>query len=122
MRAYGDGTTYVADWGQPSEPKPYETAACNRPPEFATSTYSFTVFENATTTDSVGTVSAIDPDSDTVSYAITGGNATGKFEMSTSTGDITVAGALDHETAPSYTLTVEARDDGDGVETATVGI
>ena len=80
------------------------------------------VAENATTTDSVGTVSTTDPDLDPVSYAITGGNGAGKFKMSTSTGEITVAGALDHGTAPSYTLTVEARDDGDGVATTTVGI
>ena len=122
VRAYGDGTTYVADWGQPSEPDPYTTEACNRPPEFTTSTYLFMVAEDATTTDSVGTVLATDPDSDPVSHSITTGNAAGKFEMSTSTGAITVAGALDHETVPSYTLTVEAGDGRGGVATTTVRI
>ena len=122
VRAYGDGTTYVADWGGPSQPEPYTTEACNRAPEFATPTYAFTVAENAGTTDAVGTVSATDPDSDPVSYAITGGNAAGKFAIGMGTGAITVAGGLDHETAPSYTLTVEARDDRDGVATTTVEI
>ena len=122
VRAYGDGTTYVADWGTPSEPEPYTTEACNRAPEFATSTYSFMVAEDATTTDPVGTVLATDPDADPVSYAITGGNAAGTFKMSTSTGAITVAGALDHETVPSYTLTVEASDGRGGTDTTTVEI
>ena len=122
VRAYGDGTTYVADWGQPSQPEPYTTEACNRPPEFTMSTFSFTVAEDATTTDPVGTVSATDPDSDPVSYAITSGNAAGLFAIATSTGAITVAGALDHETVPTYTLTVEASDGRGGAATATVQI
>ena len=122
VRSYGDAATYAAGWSVESGLESVTTESCNRAPEFATSTYSFMVAEDAAATDTVGTVSAIDPDSDPVSYAITGGNASGKFEMSTSTGAITVAGALDHETAPMYTLTVEARDDGDGVGTATVEI
>ena len=122
VRAYGDGTTYVADWGSPSEPGQYTTDACNRAPEFATSTYSFMVAEDATTTDPVGTVLATDPDADPVSYAITGGNAAGTFDMSTSTGAITVAGALDHEAVPSYTLTVEASDGRGGSDTTTVEV
>ena len=122
VRAYGDGTTYVADWGEPSEPEPYETAACNRAPEFTTSTYSFMVAETATTTDAVGTVSATDRDSDPVSYAITAGNSTRKFAIATSAGAITVAGGLDHETVPSYTLTVEASDNRGGSATTTVEI
>ena len=120
--AYGDGTTYVAGWGEPSEPGQYMTDACNRAPGFATSTYSFTVAEDATTTDPVGTVLATDRDDDPVSYAITGGNAAGKFDVSTSTGAITVAGELDHETVPSYTLTVEASDGRGGTDTTTVAI
>ena len=122
VRAYGDGTVYAAVWGAPSGPADHTTSACNRASEFATSTYMFTVAENATTTDPVGTVFATDPDSDPVSHAITSGNAGGRFAIATSTGDITVAGALDHEGVPSYTLVVEARDDRDGVATTTVEI
>ena len=122
VRAYGDGTTYVADWSEPSEAEPYTTEACNRAPEFATSTYSFTVAEDATTTEPVGTVFAADPDDDPVSYEITGGNAAGKFKVSTSTGTIIVAGALDHEAVPSYTLAVEASDGRGGRDTTTVEI
>ncbi len=122
VRAYGDGTVYAAVWGEPSEPESHTTEACNRAPVFATSTYMFMVAENATTTDLVGTVSATDPDSDPVSYAITSGNSAGRFAIATSTGDITVAGELDHEGVPSYTLVVEARDGRAGVATTTVEI
>ena len=67
-------------------------------------------------------MSATDPGSDPVSHTITSGNSAGKFAIASSTGDITVAGKLDHEGAPSYTLVVEARDDRDGVATTTVEI
>ena len=122
VRAYGDGTTYVADWGQPSEPEPYTTEACNRAPTFQPSSHTLTIPENAGTSTSVGTISATDPDGDTVTYSITAGNDDGKFAIATTTGAITVAGALDHETAPSYTLTVEASDGRGGAATATVRI
>ena len=122
VRAYGDGTTYVADWGMESDPDSVETEECNLSPEFATSTYSFMVAESAAVSTSVGTVTATDPDSDPVSHAITSGDSAGKFAIATDTGDITVAGALDHESVPSYTLVVEARDDREGVATATVAI
>ena len=71
----------------------------------------------------VGTVSATDPDDDDeVSYAITAGDGDGKFTIGEETGEITVAAALDHETADEYTLTVEA-DDGNGkTDTATVTV
>ncbi len=122
VRAYGDGTVYAAVWGAPSEPADHTTSACNRAPEFATSTYTFMVAEDATTTDLVGRVSATDPDSDPVSHAITSGNSAGRFAIAISTGDVTVAGELDHESVPSYTLIVEARDDRAGVATTTVEI
>ena len=57
-----------------------------------------------------------------MSYAVTDGNGDGKFAVNASAGSITVAGALDHETAPSHTLTVEASDGNDGMATTTVMI
>ncbi len=58
-----------------------------------------------------------------MTYSITLGNDDGKFTMNGSTGEITVAGTLDMETTPTYTLTVQA-DDGTGAatDTATVEI
>ena len=120
VRSFGDATTYAAGWSEGSGVQSVVTASCNRAPEFATSTYTFMVAEDATTTDLVGTVSATDPDSDPVSHAITSGNSAGRFAIATSTGDVTVAGELDHESVPSYTLVVEARDDREGVATTTV--
>ena len=97
VRSFGDATTYAAGWSEGSGVESVVTASCNRAPVFATSTHTFMVAENATTTDPVGTVSATDADSDPVSHAITSGNSAGKFAIATSTGDITVAGELDHD-------------------------
>ena len=110
VSAFGIGTVYAPGWSEPSEPASHTTEECNRAPEFATSTYMFMVAEDATTTDLVGAVFATDPDSDPVSHAITSGNSAGKFAIAPSTGDVTVAGQLDHESVPSYTLVVEAQD------------
>ena len=123
VRAYGDGTTYTADWGAESSVVAHETDACNRPPEFGSPTYMFDVDEDAAATTTVGTVSATDPDQgDTVTYTITAGNEDGRFAIGISTGEITVTGGLDHETTESHTLTVEATDGRGGTSTATVEI
>ena len=98
------------------------TAPPNQAPEFASSTYSFTVPENASLGYTVGTTTATDPDGDVVEYAITGGNEADKFAMSTSTGAITVAGTLDRSTTDTYTLTVRASDRNGGTATATVTV
>ena len=123
VRAYGDGTTYLAGWGAESDQAAVTTGACNRDPEFASSTYSFSIASNAATSTAVGAVSATDPDTgDTVSYSITEGNEEGKFAIGSSTGEVTVAGALDPEAVAFYVLTVEASDENGGTATATVGI
>ncbi|QBR91705.1 putative Ig domain-containing protein [Nocardioides euryhalodurans] len=68
----------------------------------------FEVAEDAPTGTSVGTATASDADGDTVSWAITGGNAEGAFAIDAATGEITVAGLLDHEDVDTYALEVEA--------------
>ena len=123
VRTYGDGTTYIAEWGAESAPESVEAGACNRAPEFDPTSYDFSVVEDASVGHVVGTVSAADPDvGDVVSYSITSGNGDGKFAMEGSTGEITVAGTLDYGAVSLYTLTVEASDGNDGVGTATVEI
>ena len=127
VRAYGDGTAYVFDWGEPSGPEPltYDSTydACTQAPRFDEPGYSFPVPEDAATGHVVGTVTANDPDEgDTVTYAIIAGDEAGAFAMGESSGAITVAGALDYETAPSYGLTVEAGDGRGGTATTSVGI
>ena len=97
-------------------------AVSNTAPNFDTSTYSFSIAEDAAAGAAVGTVSATDADNDTLTYTITAGNSDAKFAISTSTGAITTAGTLDYETDSSYTLTVQADDDNGGTDTATVNV
>ena len=95
----------------------------NNPPVFGSGTYAFTVSESATAGDVVGSVAATDSDAgDELSYTITAGNEAGKFAIVSADGQVTVAGALDHATAASYTLTVQARDGNGGTDTAAATI
>ncbi len=96
--------------------------AANSPPYFGSSTYSFSVTEGAATGAAVGSVTATDADSDTLTYSITAGNGDAKFAISRSSGAITTAGVLDYESDSSYTLTVQADDDNGGTATATVNV
>ena len=82
----------------------------NAPPVFNPDNSSFSIAESAETWETIGLVSASDPDAGhTVTYWITAGNGAGRFEIDLYFGEIMVWGALDHETVPTYTLTVEAR-------------
>lgn len=68
------------------------------------------VAENASVGATVGvTASSTDPDGDTITYSLTD-SASGKFAINSSTGVVTVAAALDYETATSHTITVRASD------------
>ena len=98
-----------------------ETAP-NRAPAFGSATYSFSIAEDAATGAAVGTVSATDDDDDSLTYTIESGNGDGKFAIDGSSGAITTAAALDHETTPSYTLSVQADDGNGGTATATVSV
>ena len=75
----------------------------------------------------MGTVAASDPDAgDTLTYAITGGNTGGAFAINAATGEVTVnnSAALNFETNPTFSLTVEVTDAGTPglTDTATVTI
>ena len=75
----------------------------------------FSVAENSANGTSVGTVAANDPDAgQTHTFSILSGNTDGAFTINSTTGEITVANsaALDFETNPTFSLTVEATDDG----------
>ena len=121
VQARGDGEEYLVQWGTESEIASLTTDACNQAPTYGSSTYSFSVSEDAATGTAVGTVSAADPDNDTLTYGITAGNEDGKFSIDSS-GAVSVASALDFESASSYTLTVEAADPDSLSDTATVSI
>ena len=82
----------------------------NEAPVVTAQNAAFTVAENATNGTAVGTVAATDPENDPLTFSITAGNTGNAFAINASSGAITVAGTLDHETTPSYTLTVRAAD------------
>ena len=107
VRARGDGSPYPTTYGNPSSSVSETTSTCsNNPPAFNPASYSFSVNEDGANGTPVGTVLATDPDAgDAVSYSITPVNA--KFAIGKTSGVITVADALDHETQSSHILTVE---------------
>ena len=82
----------------------------NEAPVVTAQSSAFTVAENANNGTTVGTVAATDPENDRLTFSITAGNTRNAFAINASSGAITVAGTLDHETTPSYTLTVRASD------------
>ena len=93
------------------------TATDNNAPAFDADSYAFELEENAdggTHAVDVGVVSATDPDGHTVSYEIAGGDDGGVFAIA-SDGAITyTGGGENHETTPSFSLTVRARDTENG--------
>ncbi len=105
-----------------------DTSAPATPPPVGAPTISaasFAIAESALTGDPVGAVSATDPDpGDTISFAITAGNADGAFAIDSTTGQVTVANAalLDYESMPARALTVTATDSGGLSSSATVSI
>ena len=122
VSAYGNGEAHTEEWGQSSTELTRSTLPCNAPPAFSSDTYAFSVAEDTATGVVAGTVSATNPDPDTLLYSITAGNGDGKFAVNGGTGAITVASTLDYETTPSYALTVQAGDGNGGTATATVAI
>jgi hypothetical protein len=80
-------------------------------------TASFAVNENSANGTIVGTVSASDPDNgQTLSFSILGGNSSGAFQINSNTGTISVANSsgLNYESNPSFSLLVQAQDNGSG--------
>ncbi|WP_420318203.1 cadherin domain-containing protein [Ekhidna sp.] len=85
---------------------------------------SFTIDENSPFGTTIGTVVASDADSDALSYSITAGNTNDAFAIDISNGDLSVnnSSALDFETTPSFSLTVEVNDGLGGIADATITI
>ena len=80
------------------------------------------VSENANVGDSVGvTALATDADGDAVTYSLDD-DAGGMFTIDTNTGEVTVAGNLDYETATSHTITVRATSTDGSSSTADMAI
>ena len=90
--------------------------SANRRPRFpSTETGERTVPENSRAGRNIGVpVAADDPENNRLTYTLTGTDADA-FTIVTSTGQIRTSEALDFETKPSYTVTVEVHDGRDGM-------
>ena len=109
--AHGDGLIRSHGWAPYSEAKDLATVRCNQTPSFTMPSFSFTVAENSAPGTLVGTPLATDPDQgETLAYSITLGNDDSLFTIDETTGETTVAGSLDYEDTPTYTLTVQVGD------------
>ncbi|MCX7423287.1 MAG: FG-GAP-like repeat-containing protein [Planctomycetia bacterium] len=94
----------------------------NRAPQFNAQTFNFN--ENSANNTAVGTAVASDADGGSLNYAITAGNTSNAFAMNATTGAIRVnnAAAIDFETNPVFSLTVDVTDDAGAVTTKTITI
>ncbi len=108
VRARGSGTTYAANWSEPSAPLAVTTGACP-PPVFAAASYAFTVAEDTAVATQVGTVRATVAGGAAVTHTLTAGNTGGAWDLDAATGELKLTQALDYETTASYHLTIEAR-------------
>jgi len=83
----------------------------------------FSINENATDGDIIGTVSASDIENQTLTYTLTGGN-TALFELNSSSGVLSTAGEspFDFETTNQYILNITITDDGTPNESSNVNI
>ena len=95
-------------------------AAINNAPEFSVDLPSFTLPENSAADTVVGTVTATDADSDTLTYSLEGTDAA-SFDIVSGTGEIkTVSTATyNYESKKTYSVTVRA---DDGTDSATVDV
>ncbi|HEX2836410.1 MAG TPA: cadherin domain-containing protein [Thermoanaerobaculia bacterium] len=85
---------------------------------------SFNVDENSSIGAVVGSVAFSDPDGPSDTFSIISGNAGGEFALNPTTGQITVAAALNYEITTSYAFTVQISDAGTplGTDTAVITI
>ena len=95
----------------------------NSAPTFANNMEPRSVAENTGAGESVGAVvAASDTDvGDTLTYSLEGTDAA-EFDIVSTSGQIQTKSALDHETDPSYSVTVKAEDDHGGSATVAVTI
>ena len=107
----------------------------NEAPEFAQTSYTATLAEDAEAGSAVVAVQATDADAgDALTYSIVSNNIPGLFVEDTiidnappfaidaNSGAITLAGALDFETATTHTFTIQVEDSAGLTDTATITI
>ena len=112
LAVYEDGHGAGKQRHRVSDSRTRAAPVTNGAPQFVSSSVERSVAENSEAGTAVGApVTATDPDTDPLTYSLSGRDAD-SFEVDESTGQITVgAGAsLDHETRASYAVTVTAAD------------
>ena len=117
--APGEGTYYIATSGNGTHPSgtgTYELEVRDvRAPVFAEAGYRFALSENAegsVNRQSLGTVTATDPDGGTVRYRLVGGDESRRFAIDPDTGEVFYVGpGEDYESrVTSHELTIRASD------------
>ncbi len=94
----------------------------NEAPVFSSDSITLTVAENTGASVNIGSaVSATDPDGDTLSYSLSGTDAT-SFDIVNTSGQLQTKTALDYETKTSYSVTITAKDPDDLSDTISVTI
>ncbi|MCY3599864.1 MAG: cadherin domain-containing protein, partial [Gemmatimonadetes bacterium] len=88
----------------------------DEPPVFDPSSYADTLYTSASKGDHVITVSATDPEGESVTYSLAGSS---KFQINSASGRITVAGSL---AAATHRLTAKARDPANNEGSASVTV
>ncbi len=116
----------VAPDTDPEDPPDTQEQVQQQPPAFGSQFYGFELPENTDGSAdriSLGTVSATDPEGDTLTYSIEDGNAAGLFEIDAASGELFyTGGGEDYETgSTSFDLTVRASD-GDQTTDATATV
>src|SRR6185369_10771835 len=91
--------------------QPYDV---NAAPTWNAAPYAFSIAENAANGTAVGTVTATDPNGESLTYAILSGNPGGAFAINTQTGAITVANSAALPAGQIVNLQVGAQDSGIG--------
>ncbi|MCY3913922.1 MAG: cadherin domain-containing protein [Chloroflexi bacterium] len=115
--------TVTASHGVSTTTVPVAVTITAPTPVFAKASYAFGVAEDAAVGTAVGTVAATVVGSSAIAHTITAGNTGDAFAIAGAGGQLSVAAALDAETAATYTLTVQASvGTGDDVKTATTTV
>ena len=126
-RANGDGTgTYTLSVTRETPEEDEQTPPVtdvDDAPSFGQQGYTFALAENtdgSTDRVSLGTVSATDPESATLSYSLVGGNESGSFEIDAASGELFyTGGGEDFESGSTqFELMVRASDGDQSADTA----
>ena len=112
-----------SDWSRSGTGSPNPDVE-NRKPAFSTRSFTFSVDENTSPGSDVGSlVAALDPDGDTLTYALEGVDADSfDIVVSNAAGQIQTKADLNHEDKASYSVAVRARDGRGGTDAVNVTI